>query len=271
MTAQSRALARLVDAFDAEVLINLGTIPTFTPRMRARHRMTADEQVADCTGCSLHSTCRRKDGKGSTWPNYTTVPNLIVLTAHPTPDEDRYGRLIKAAIAGNEMVEHVAYIPVVSCVPRTAEGTLRHATNDERKACEANLWLQIKAAQCPNILIIGEQAMKAWRSDLTINQVDGVVGTWMNQWMVTVVPHPSTAKHKQEQLEWVRSTKKAIDRLMSSTVGGIGHRCTHTKCNEPVGVYDSNALPWCLNHIEIKTTKRPRDFVDVSMFQEETA
>lgn len=271
---EDAAIKRLVEQFGAEVLVSLETLPTMKRSQRARARHAAIDAAFDCTACGLCEHVARKDDRGPVYPkeSFMTPSDLIVLTLHPRTGDDRYHRVIRHALSNLDYVDpdRVSFVPVVSCVPRDDEGALRTPTQQHRTACEANLYRALEAANTPYVLAIGQPALKAWR-DLRLEQVKGIIGTWRNRWTITAVEHPAAPlrEGKAAMRQWYGDVARAVDVLYGDLSVGIGTTCTQSGCNDESFAWDGDAMPWCRRHFKIKTTKRPRDFVDEALPMDE--
>jgi hypothetical protein len=254
------AMSRLIDAFGADILVNLKPPPTRTPRERAAIRGAAHGNALLCKACGLCDNELPGDERGPEFPSLTGPVDLAVLL--PFPSEGRYKRLLKAAIEQQVALGKVAWVPMTSCVPRAEGGTLRAASEYERMACRANLHAALDAAGAPALLIVGEKAMRSWRPDLKVSQVHGLVGTWRNSMMVTVVNHPSIATTAAEKKLWVRETGRMVHRLMHDEVGGIGEQCVAKGCERGFHAWDHDALPWCAEHLNPRVQDRVPDYVN---------
>jgi hypothetical protein len=257
---ERRAMSRLIDEFGADVLVNLQPPVTRTPRARALIRNHTVEAVADCRACGLCDTQLAGDERGPDFPSITAPFDLTVVT--PFPIEGRYKRMLRTAVGRWVNIERVAWVPVTGCVPRAEGGTIRAASDIERTACSFHLHAGLEAAGAPNVLIVGEKALRAWRPDLKLSQVDGVVGVWNNKWMVTTVKHPLSAATPAEKKDWTADTSRAVHRLINELVGGIGERCTARDCAKPFKAWDQDALPWCEEHLAPKAHKPTPMFVN---------
>lgn len=266
------AITRLIDAFGADVLVNIAPPRAQSRGTRYRVRINAELDATACTACSLCDNDIDGDHRGPFFPSYTTTNNLIVVTAHPTPAKDKYTRLLKSMLSGCDHVDisHIAMVPVVSCVPR-AGSVLRHATKAEVTACQANLHRSLDAAEAPNVLFVGKQAMSAWRDDVTLEQMAGITGVWRDTWVVAAIEHPSVARRPGEVKEWMVRSRATVEMLMEGVIAGIGARCLNTKCTEPVFGWDGDGLPWCDKHMNVTKHTRPREYVDVALPLEGTA
>lgn len=260
------AIRRLIDTFGADVLVNVTPPPVRKRRERTGLRSMAEQGAANCTACGLCERGVEGDQRGPFFPSYTASNHLIVVTAHPTPAKDSYTRLLKSMLSGCDHIDisHIAFVPVVSCVPR-ADGVLRHATQAEVTACQANLGWALDAAEAPNVLFVGKQAMSAWRDDVTLEQMAGVCGVWRDTWVVAAIEHPSVARRPVEIREWIDRSQATVAMLMEGVVAGIGDRCLVKKCTEPVFAWDNDALPWCSRHMQVTKHKRPREYVDTAL------
>jgi hypothetical protein len=261
--AERAAMSRLIDAFGADVLVNLTPPPSRTARERATIRAGVTGQTEACQACGLCDMQVPGDEKGPDFPSLTAPYDLTVLS--PFPSSGAMHRMIRQAVSDHVNLTRVAWVPMTGCVPRAEGGTLRAASEYERMACRANLHASLDAAGAPNVLIIGEKAMRAWRPDLKLGQVRGIVGTWRNSYMVTVVEHPSNATTTGEKQEWRRQASRAVHRLLGEDVGGIGERCIAKGCERGFHAWDQDALPWCAEHLSPRALDRVPDYVNVRL------
>lgn len=273
VNAQERAaIVRMVDTFDAEVMLNITPPPTIERKTLAKLRYRAEELTGDCQACGLCEHTIKGDVRGPVFPQQSmTRSDLIVLTPHPEPANGKYTRIIRHALSmvDTVTVERVSFVPVTGCVPRVDNGSLRASTRAEVKTCEANMYRAMDAANSPSVLMLGKGAMQAWRPNLTVEAVDGMVCVWRDQWEVAVVEHPAAAVHegKAAILEWQRKIARAVRMLHAGDVlDGMGGRCVMKKCNEPVFAWDQDAVPWCRDHVNVVKRERPREYVDQSLF-----
>jgi hypothetical protein len=242
------AMSRLIDSFGADVLVNLTPPPSRTPRERGALRAQATGQAEECRACGLCDVQAISDPRGPDFPSLTATCDLAVLV--PFPSDGRLHKMLMAAVQQHVAKNAVAYIPIVGCVPRERGGSLRQASKIEVEACQANMHAALDAAGAPNLLIVGEKAMRAWRPDLKLSQVIGHVGTWRSQYITTVIGHPSNANTAGERKQWVRDAAAAVHQLMGEEVGGIGETCIAPGCVRGFHAWDQDALPWCAEHLK---------------------
>jgi|694.fasta_scaffold07683_9 hypothetical protein len=144
------------------------------------------------------------------WPSLTGPVHLAVVG-------DRFPKNTLEVIDPR----HVAVIPSTSCV-------------EHMQPC-------LDAAGAPHVLLVGGDALKQWRADVTVDEVEGVVGVWANRYMVTTVPAMPTQPARRR--EWFEDTRRRVRMLMDELVGGLSGRCV--RCSEPFVRFDQDALPWC--------------------------
>jgi hypothetical protein len=262
------AIVRLIDTFGADILVNLTPPPERARGHRARLRMMATAEVDGCQACGLCDHRRPADEIGPRWPeSLTTAVELIVLTEFPCDKHHR--KLIRAALSQSEAVDpdKVAWVSVVGCRPYTVEGKLRRPSAKEREACEYNLMESLDAASCPQVLLVGAGAVSAWRKDVRITQMSDKVGIWRDRWVVGAVESPDVVNRQEGATlrEWMQSVGRVVEMILGDMAAGLGDRCMDKRCTEAVDAWDSDGLPWCKRHLEIKNRKRPREFVDVRL------
>jgi uracil-DNA glycosylase len=259
------AMVRLIDHLGAEVLVNLTPPPSRTARERAMARADAALQAEDCKACGLCDHQSISDVRGAQYPSLAAPMYLTVVTAFPEDGGTRYGRMINRAIGRHMSMDHVAWVPVTSCVPRqqgdgVRAGALRPASKIETKACAPNLVKQLDAAGAPLVLIIGGEAMKAWRDDVSIDALGNNIGVWADRYVVGVIDHPATAKRKSEVADWIERCAERVWRLQHET--GFGDQCLAKGCLRPMLGYDGDGLPWCDRHYNPKDKKVVADYVN---------
>jgi hypothetical protein len=256
------ALTRLIDHFDAEVLVNITPPPTRMPRERAMARGQIAEQYESCTGCSLHQVRQVFDDIGAEYPNFTTPMHLTVVTAFPPVRGEQYRKMVEHAVKRHVPLANVAWVPVIGCVPRNElGGVLRPASKIEVRGCQANFHRSIEAAGAPHVLFVGKDAMAAWRDDLTIEQVRNVTGVFRGTYLCSAVDHPANAKRKSERVQWIEDAAHTVWRLMNET--GLEVRgCTTKGCIKPFLGFDGDGIGWCAEHLNPKEKPRVREFVD---------
>ncbi len=260
------AMVRLIDTFGADVLVNLTPPPEMSRAQRAKARAQATDLAHQCQACGLCDHRRPKDDIGPRYAesSLTAQTSLIVVTEFPCDAHHR--KLIRSALSMSEFVDvdRLAWVPVVACRPRDEAGTLRRPSTGERKACEANFYTGLTAANCPLVLLVGAGAVSAWRSDVKIEHMRGLMGVWRDMWTVAAVETPDVVNRREGATlrEWMQTVAAAIDVLHGDMLAGMGTRCINPKCTEPVFGWDKDAMPWCQRHLEVKPTKRPREFVD---------
>ena len=260
---ERRAMSRLIDVFGADIMMNLEPLPARTPRERAAIRAEVAGNVEACNACGLCDMQVRGDEKGPDFPSLTAPFDLTVLS--PFPSNGAMHRMIRNAIVDHIALNKVAWVPMTGCVPRAEGGTLRAASEYERMACRANLHASLDAAGAPNVLIIGEKAMRAWRPDLKLGQVRGLVATMRNRYMVSVVEHPSNATTAGEKKQWVHDTSRAVHRLLTGQMGEHAERCIAKDCHRGFHAWDQDALPWCIEHLTPRAHDRVPDFTNVRL------
>jgi hypothetical protein len=263
------AMVRLIDSLGADVLVNLTPPPEMSRAARLKARAEAATVVDNCTSCGLCDHRRPKDDIGPRYAetSWTAATSLIIVTEFPCDSHHR--KLIRSALSMSEFVDvdRLAWVPVVGCRPRTDEGTLRRPSAIERKACEFNFMTAMTAANAPLVLLVGAGAVSAWRSDVRIEHMRGLVGVWRDMWSVAAVETPDVVNRREGATlrDWMRTVVEAVDLLHGDMLSGMGTRCLDKKCTEPVFGWDKEAMPWCKRHLEVKATKRPREHADQAL------
>jgi hypothetical protein len=261
---ERQAMTRLIDELGAEVLVNLTPPPSRTARERAKARAHAALEADRCQACGLCDHQSVSDDRGAEYPSLAAPMYLTIVTAFPDLG-GKYPKMVTRAVGRHIQMDHVAWVPVTSCVPRqpgdgVRAGALRPASKIETKACAPNLVRQLDAAGAPIVLIVGAEAMKAWRDDVAIEQMGKNIGVWMDRYVVGVIDHPATAKRKSEVNDWVERCADVVWRLTHET--GFGTGCLKNGCVREMLGYDGDGLPWCDQHMNPKEKKVVASYVN---------
>lgn len=121
----------------------------------------------------------------------------------------------------------------------------RHVATLPASLCPQHVDRCLDAAGSPHVLLVGDDAVRLWRTDVTVDEVDGIIGVWANKFMVAAVPQ-FPAAGRMNRVDWFADARRTVRLLLDDLVGGISGRCV--RCIQPAVMFDQDALPWCAAH-----------------------
>lgn len=168
----------------------------------------------------------------------------------------RGSRMLKATLAGAGVdVSEVAWLSMVP-VPAKDAPTKRQVIEWRDWAMDA-----IEAANCHYVLLVGSTAVKAWRDDVSVEQVwlgaglgwDTGVGVWRvksSQRLVAATISPFSVMRDVTMTEsWRRGVARWAGIVIDDRgLDALGMRCVVKKCPRDMWAYDGDGVPWCRNH-----------------------
>lgn len=265
---ERRYVANLVRTFGADVLLNMEEMPRYKTAERARRRKQVTEVVNSCALCPLGSGCEQH--VPAEWPGqrYSLPSAFAVIGEAPGPDEDRRGRpfigragqLLRSAIStAGFHPDDVTYINAVSCFPHETERGLkgqerkviRQPSEDEMLRCYRNYREQLDAADCRYVVLLGSVALKLWRKDLRVTQMQGKMGVMHGRWYVWTMLHPAAVlRGVIGQSDWQRQMSEFVEVVREGRGSEmLGTECLMKgECGEGRWMWDMDGLPWCEGH-----------------------
>lgn len=253
-----RALTRLVDTFDATILIHMkqhferGTV------QRAADRIRVDDQID-----RQHATCtlRHDDHQPlhPAWPNPVATHEGRYAIVCPPPAKQDWQRgeigwsptvraLTDTLNRAGAHRHHVTLIPVVGCRPTDATGRPRTLVAAE-VAQHARLVRQaIDAADVRYVLFYGAHAARAWRPDLDIRQTAGRFGIHNREQVAFVLREPpSNTAPLHARAEWAMQVERFAEAVTTdSGLTSLDTTCIH--CHTPLFAYDPQGIALCETH-----------------------
>lgn len=128
-------------------------------------------------------------------------------------------------------------------------------------------WLldQLDVADTRFVLLVGGVALRAWRSDFTLQGHAGRVGIWgydpettAGGWVVMAVPHPATVlmakgREKKQGIEDLRGWLQVWKRVVAGDVlEHLPRTCSKPSCAQDTITYvDVDGQPWCATHEQV--------------------
>ena len=128
-------------------------------------------------------------------------------------------------------------------------------------------WLldQLDIADTRFVLLVGGVALRAWRSDFTLQGHAGRVGIWgydpettAGGWVVMAVPHPATVlmakgREKKQGIEDLRGWLQVWKQVVAGDVlEHLPRTCSKPSCAQDTITYvDVDGQPWCATHEQV--------------------
>lgn len=128
-------------------------------------------------------------------------------------------------------------------------------------------WLldQLDVADTRFVLLVGGVALRAWRSDFTLQGHAGRVGIWgydpettAGGWVVMAVPHPATVlmakgREKKQGIEDLRGWLQVWKQVVAGDVlEHLPRTCSKPSCAQDTITYvDVDGQPWCVTHEQV--------------------
>lgn len=253
---ERQGIARLIDTFGAEILVNFPDYKPLPKLQRAHLRVLAADTIEACTNCDLHLGCRQP--VPPRWPggSITTRAQVVVIGESPTVDDDkagepftgRIGRIVKSGLlAAGLDPDDTAWSYVNACRAHD-EDVQRPPTAREQALCRENLMATIAAADAKYVLLFGGVAVHAWRDDVKVSQVAGKLFTWDNRFVWPMWSVQAVLRDTFPVVTW-RAQMSQFGQIVADDSGtdALHDRCI--ECSEPVHGYDPNGLPWCRLHL----------------------
>ncbi len=233
-------------------------------RQLARLRGTTARLTKSCTSCHLARTegtpvpisvpsqasCAEAFGKNA------PIERFGVIGEAPgerevelgRPFVGKSGKYLRAMMTSAGLdPDEGAWMNTISCRP---EGNATPKM-PEIQACRMNLMDSIRSANTPYLLLVGATALTAWRTDLRISKVHGMIGVWMNRYVVMPIYHPAAILRDRSL------SKPTSEDLMqfAEVISDITHPVAHeylsrvcVKCIDRAVIYDRDAVPYCEIH-----------------------
>lgn len=156
-------------------------------------------------------------------------------------------------------VPEVGWCNVVSCST--------DQTPPIRAQARCRPWLldQLDIADTRFVLLVGGVALRAWRSDFTLQGHAGRVGIWgydpettAGGWVVMAVPHPATVlmakgREKKQGIEDLRGWLQVWKQVVAGDVlEHLPRTCSKPSCAQDTITYvDVDGQPWCATHEQV--------------------
>lgn len=267
---ETRALIRLLDTFDATLLLQVREHLPRTYRERLAHQLTAEDRERDRHAEDTNGGFDCPLYLGPSTQGHDCIPaefsparldpegRCAVLFPAPCARDMVHGEL--GWSQGERLLadhlrrcgipaSHVAWIPLVGCAPTDAEGHQRPPTADELAAHWPTTLEYLDAADVRHVLLHGTHAVRAWRGDLKVTEQAGIQGLMLQRWFVTPIPH-ATAVLRPNGLpitEWSRWVTDFSQRVTENVgLEGLGTRCV--KCGAGLYAYDADGIALCEEH-----------------------
>lgn len=255
-TTDAAMVDRLVREFGAKVLLETALVEPHGRNSKevADERSEVAVQVGTCRQCTLYAKCNMP-----VWAEWGTseYPQVTVIGDSPGPQEDKHeqpfvgpsGKLIRHEFRAQGLTD-VTYMNTVSCFPNV-DGRVRPPAFTESYACRKNLFAQLEASNSKYVVLAGNSAVQAWRSELKISKVVNKLFVWNDRWLVYPIFHPSYVLRNrtdpQVHMAWVEGIRKFAD-IVTEDLGLLGLSSSCIKCGVEMKVYDKDGVPWCGQH-----------------------
>lgn len=210
-------------------------------------RGKARAKVATCTACTRRDACSAPVAfTGSSPARY------IVLMDAPDREDDRArkagvgkdGRALRAMLKGAGLnVNDAMFMYVNACYSPDK------AKEEEQAACRENLFAQLQASWCQMVLLVGANAIRAWRHDMKVERVTGNVYVWDDQFIVIPAPHPGSLKHNAELKLPMERAVRTLASIVSGETPALSHMddiCIH--CDTYLSHIDADGVGYCDEH-----------------------
>ena len=212
---------------------------------------------------AAYKTCRRCEEDGIAGernkivaaPHYPTDARWVVVTP-PGFTEQGWNIARAAGVIGDR----------TAVVPRLGCGLIGRdrANAGEVERCYGNVADAIWAAGCDYVVLIGRDACEMWRSDLTVEQMDGTIGVLWDRYVVMglrdmswIAKTPNRVERKtlargleQNVARWVEAVGEREGRLLSTWAAPalpvtryMATSCV--KCGDGTRWIDRDGIGWC--------------------------
>lgn len=267
--AETRAVMRLVNEFDATVLLSMRQHFPRGARERATMRLDIEDRARDRHAIDTNGgfDCElcpgiEHDPMPPNWSpaNLTPQGRCAVLFPAPCAKDLQRGqpgwgpgeRLLAGQLRSAGLKPaRITWIPMVNCVPVDAQGRERPPDAAELAANWMRVIEYLDAADVRYVLLHGTQAIRAWRPDVKASEQSGVQGVMRHRWFVTPIPHGTAALRPNgiPMTEWSRSVAEFARRVTEDVgLAGLGTQCI--KCRAGLYAYDPDGLALCGKHFK---------------------
>lgn len=238
LSSEQAAVRRLIEEFDADIMIQLN--PPFPREPRERVQMRS--QVCNAINARYGDVVYELPD----WASYKLDRNESVAVVHPSPPLDNRACRVLSWWLNKNGLGQVSHIPAVF-------HDTQYPTNRELDASHALLVAALDAADVECVLLHGAHALHAWRPDLTLEQTAGNVYLMSDRWWIVPVWHANAVMRQDGKPTalWTAHIERFTDFATSPTgFNALGHRCTAQDCREPFYSWDEDGVPWCSHHFD---------------------
>lgn len=247
---EANAIAALQSTLDAWVEITLTPPPPRPPRLVPSYLALRDS-ITSCTLCPLSSHPANTSGPQ---PLYWSHRSKFAIVA------DYPFRSLPAALPNSLLdpdISNAAILYVNACTPHP----ITSPPLVLQRACAPNLTAQLDflhLAGCRYLLLVGPNALRSWRSDLSLSPHAGIIGLHTSRFMVMAIPAPVPCAHSRFHSTNAILTP-ALDRFADLIRIGMYHpflpvRCAF--CPSYLASYDSDAVGYCQRCWDAKQGKQ---------------
>lgn len=249
----TQALKRLVNQFDAQVLLHMRERPELPQKERTRARLKLNADLFDWWD---------RMGKNTDeimFPNWADRESVLtVVSPYPDAHESRH-RMGPGQDGARSLYERVRW-----CGLSEQQVTWTYMVGTMHDAREGlppmpadyalwSVWLPriLEAADTRHVILHGSPAIHAWRVDLKPGEFAGHTGIMGHRWYVTPVPHGDAALRRGgvNRKDWDRWVGGAVGRAIEGVgLQALDGHCI--RCGEGLFAYDQDGIAWCEKHFE---------------------
>lgn len=219
----------------------------------AKQAGRARRMVPACTACELHTECQAPVAPGGPRDNYYGV-----MGEAPGQVEDRKGqpfvgpsgKLLRTMLSRAGLDPDAGlYFNTVQCWPNGGRGKTLTPEAGQIEACKGNRELALSLMQQPYLLLVGSVALKLYRPDLQLGQVQGDVFLWDDKWIVMPIYHPAGILRNTNLKPGVQTALDTFGEVVRGDRTWVSvMRLTCVRCDRYHDRIDEDAVPYCEEH-----------------------
>lgn len=263
------AIRRLIDQFDADILLKRQPQLPRDSRYRAQSRRQLEDEALEWHHLRTHTinpctvnTEPTHNPIMPAWSDYRLDPpgRIAVIGPAPSWEDARHGELgwsrsarlledvLRKAGVGRE---HITWISACWCWPDDGPKGNRPPTVQELDLWHHWTMQALDAADVDYVLLHGSHALRTWRQDLPVTALAGGLYLWNERWFVSAIPHTSAVLRPNglPHSEWLRDIATFVGNVQEgSGFENFGTKCID--CGHSLYAYDGDGIPYCGEHFE---------------------
>lgn len=260
-----RVLTHLIDAFDADIMINYQPQPPMSMTQRVSAQFTVED----------NSTRRDPTAIPPWWAHHRLPREGRVAVVGPCPDEREVAHSelgwSRASQAVQRALQHagvhkdrVTWMSACWTAPWDGSGDAklyRMPTIDEVEYWRDMTMDALRAADVAYVLLHGVHATRLWRQDLKLVDVAGGWFLWDDRWFVTPVNHVSGVNRGGELTpdDWARQVSRFAERVNAGAgVDALDVKCVKCSVGVAIYAYDGDGVGYCRGHWIDKVGEKDR-------------